>query len=75
MSGHHIEAIEQFAAAVSIDANLDSVWANWGVALAKLGRHTEAEAKLNKAIEINPANTSARNNLEKVQRDRTIGAQ
>ena len=42
----------------------DSAWVSWGAALASLGRYDEAAEKLERALEVNPESTSARNNLK-----------
>lgn len=46
--------------------SLSDAWSNWGLALGKLGRLDEAEAKNRRALELNPGSISALGNLGKI---------
>jgi Flp pilus assembly protein TadD len=55
--------IEQLTEAVRISPNDSSAHANLGAALAEAGRVREAQAQLERALEIDPHHEMARENL------------
>lgn len=63
--GSHQEALTHFQRAASLDPALgDDVYAKMGNLLYKLHRRDDAVLQWKKALELNPGNTTVRNNLE-----------
>lgn len=57
------EALEAYAVVMKHDSKHDLAWTRVGAAFAGLGLMSEAESNLRHAIELNPNNVEARNNL------------
>lgn len=57
------KAIEQYRKAIAADPNLFEAYHMWGIVAGCLGRHTEAEAALRNAVQLNPGSSVYRNNL------------
>jgi Flp pilus assembly protein TadD len=60
-------AIEQFRASVRLHPDDADAEANLGGALAETGQYAEAKTHLERALEINPNHTLARENLEQLK--------
>ena len=65
--GRFTEAVEQFQAAVRLNAEDANAQANLGSALAQLGRLAEAKSHYEAALRIDPANQLARENLQQIE--------
>jgi len=62
-------ASEQFRLALQLQPNDAGVEANLGVALAEMGRFAEAKRHLERALEIDPQQPIAKENLEALKRE------
>ncbi len=60
--GQPAQAVDWFAAAVKADRQSDAAFANYGMALAALGRFEDALASYERALAINPRNSDALRN-------------
>ncbi len=63
LAGRFEEAVENFQAALEVDAEQPRIRVNLAAALARLGQVGEAEAELRRAIELDPENGQAHFNL------------
>ena len=60
-------AIEQFETVLKLQPNDANAEANLGAALAELGRYSEAKIHLERALQIDPNQEDAKENLEAVR--------
>ena len=67
------EAEQAFRQMIEMGGHLPQYWGNVGASLAMQHRYDEAEAAFKRALEIDPAYTFARNNLEKLPDIRQAG--
>jgi len=61
-------AAEQFGIVVKLKPNDANAEANLGAAFAEIGRYAEAKAHLERALQIDPNQQNAKDNLEALQK-------
>lgn len=62
-NGQWLKAVDQFQKAVTVNHQYVEAYAHMGMLLGKLGRHTEAEIALRRAVQLKPDSARMRNNL------------
>lgn len=65
--GKYREAVSQYLATLQIDKTFSPAYGSLGVAYYKLGNPEQALESLRKALQYNPSNKNARENLQKIQ--------
>ena len=65
-TGKYDAAIEDFNAALNVNANNADAWASLGIAYEKLGNKSKAVESYNRAMQVNPRNPAARAGLQRL---------
>jgi Tfp pilus assembly protein PilF len=65
-TGKYQAAIEDFNAALNVDANNSDAWAGLGFCYEKLDNHAKAVESYQRAVQVDPNNAQARSALQRL---------
>jgi tetratricopeptide (TPR) repeat protein len=65
-TGKYEAAIEDFNAALNVNANNSEAWAGLGLCYEKLNNHAKAVESYQRAVTVNPGNSEARAALQRL---------